>query len=79
MATTNTYQVLSQTQDTEINHAGTGFMEVWKIVYKITSGPAEGTIATVTIPDSDHTATGVDAAIAGKVATLSEVASLGGK
>lgn len=72
------YKVLSQVQDIEINPAGTGFMDVWKISYRVTSGPASGTIATVTVPNEDHTAEGVSAAIAAKVAQLSAVAKLGG-
>lgn len=71
------YQVLSQTQSVKINPAGTGFDDVWEITYKVTAGPSMGTVATVAVPDSQHTADMVQAAIESKIATLDEVASLG--
>ena len=72
------YQVLSQKQDMTINPAGTGFENVWEITYKVTDGPAKGTVATITVPNEDHNATYVDSAINDKIAALHEIAQLGG-
>lgn len=74
----DTYTIQSQNQSTEINPAGSGFIDVWQITYKVTSGPAKGTVATVSVPDSEHTADYVKAAIEDKISTLADVASLGG-
>lgn len=69
------YTVLSQKQDVVINHAGTGFEDVWEITYKVTSGPSKGTVATVKVPEEDHNAGYVNAAILDKIAALDEIAS----
>jgi hypothetical protein len=78
MATAYTYQILSQVPDTEINPAGTGFMAVWKVTSKVTSGPAKDTIATALVEEQDHNADGVSRIIGAKVAQLSDIASLSG-
>lgn len=72
------YSIVSQSQSVKINPAGTGFDDVWEVVYKITSGPAKGTVATVSVPAEDHTADEVRAAIESKIADLESVAKLGG-
>lgn len=73
-----TYKFLSQTQDTEINPAGTGFRQVWHSVFEITSGPAKGTTFTITLPASDHTADNVKKEADLHTAQLSAVAAIGG-
>lgn len=73
------YEILSQSQSTEINPAGTGFMDVWQISYRVTSGPAKGTVATATVSESEHNAAGVQKAIEDKIAVLDAVAQLGKK
>lgn len=72
------YTVTSQSQSTEINPAGNGFMSVWNISYKVTDGPAKNTTGTVTVPEDEHTAPQVKALIEAKIAQLAAVASLGG-
>jgi hypothetical protein len=71
------YTVTSQSQSTEINPAGNGFISVWNVTYKVTSGPAANTSGTVTVPDDQHNAVSVKAAIEAKIAQLSDIASLG--
>lgn len=71
------YKVLTQGQTVQINPAGTGFEEVWDVTYKVVSGPAKGTVATVTLPTEDHEASAVQAAIESKIADLEAIASLG--
>jgi hypothetical protein len=70
------YKILSQVQDTELNTSGTGFIQVWKVTYQVTSGPAKGTVGTVSFPEAEHTSDIVSATIADKVAQLTDVASL---
>lgn len=72
------YNIMSQTQTTEINPSGTGFQDVWAITYKVLSGPAKGTVATINVPESEHNSEYVDAAIRDKISTLANVAGLGG-
>lgn len=71
------YTIQSQSQTVQVNPAGTGFENVWDITYKVTDGPARGTIATVTVPAEDHTADAVKAAIESKIADLNAIALLG--
>lgn len=71
------YKILSQKQDTEINAQQTGFENVWHVTYKVTSGLAKGTVATVTVPDEDHNAKYVDDAIKTKIAALHGIHGLG--
>ena len=71
------YAVTSQSQSTEISPAGNGFINVWNITYKVTSGPATGTLGTVQVPEDQHNATDVKAAIEAKIGALSDIASLG--
>lgn len=72
------YQIVSQKQNVEINPAGSGFIDVWEITYKVTDGPAKGTVATVTVPSEDHNADAVSSAIEDKIKDLSDIAALGG-
>lgn len=70
------YQITSQVQNTDINPAGSGFIHVWEISYKVTDGPSKGTNATITIPDNDHNAQYVQTAIESKIKDLDAVAAL---
>ena len=72
----DTYQVISQKQNTQINPAGTGFEDVWEITYKVTSGPSKGTTATLTVPEEDHNAKYVSTAIKAKIAHLDAIAGM---
>ena len=72
------YEILSQAPTTEIDPTGRGFQEVWEIAYKVTSGPANGTVGRITVQNSDHNAAYVDRAIKSKISTLHDIASLGG-
>jgi hypothetical protein len=71
------YQIISQHQNVQINPAGTGFENVWEITYKVTDGASKGTVATVTVPEEEHDATHVSAAIEDKISALHDIASLG--
>jgi hypothetical protein len=71
------YKVLSQAQSVQINPAGTGFENVWEITYKVTTGPASGTVASVTVPAEDHNADAVGAAIEAQIENAHGIASLG--
>jgi hypothetical protein len=71
------YQVLSQSQSTELNQAGSGFQDVWNISYKVLTGPSKGTVASITVPDSEHDAATVKSMIEDKIQTLNAVANLG--
>lgn len=73
------YQVVSQSQEPEINPAGTGFIQAWHIVYKVTSGPAKGTMGTISVPEDEHNADTVKGLIEDKIQALSDVANLGSK
>lgn len=73
----DTYKILSQKPASTINPAGTGFMEVWEITYKVTSGPASGTVATVQVPDDEHDVAHVKDAIETKIEALGQIAQLG--
>jgi len=71
------YKILSQSQTQELSAAGMGFQEVWNITYRVTDGPSKGTVASVTVPDSDHNVDAVKAAIEAKISDLDGIASLG--
>lgn len=71
------YTILSQSQSSELSANGTGFQDVWNISYKVTDGPAKGTVGTVQVPEADHNASAVGAAIEAKISDLSDIASLG--
>lgn len=73
----NEYSILSQDPTTDISPTGRGFMQVWEIVYKVTSGPAKGTIGRITVPNEDHNAEYVNNAIQSKIDDLHAIASLG--
>lgn len=72
----DSYVVLSQKQNTTINPAGSGFVDVWDITYRVTSGPSKGTMGTVSVPEEDHNAEYVKRAIEEKIASLDSIASL---
>lgn len=70
------YTITSQKQATELNPNGTGFQEVWEITYRVTDGPSKGTVATVSVPEDQHDADHVKAAIEDKISSLDSIASL---
>jgi hypothetical protein len=70
------YTIIGQKPNIAINPAGVGFQEVWEISYRVTDGPSKGTVATITVPDSDHNAAYVKQAIEDKIKALNAVASL---
>ncbi len=72
----DTYKVLSQSQSTVINPAGNGFTDVWEIAVMVTGGPSKGTHFTVTVPNDEHDAEHVKAAIVQRITQLDKVASL---
>jgi len=65
-----------QRQTTELAPNGTGFVSVWEITYRVTSGPAAGTVGTFRIPADLYTADAVRDGIDAAVAALHDVASL---
>lgn len=77
LAMADTYTILSQSQSQEINPSGTGFMEVWNITFKVTSGPAKDNTGSVQVSAGDHNAAHVKTVIDEKVKDLSEIAALG--
>ena len=72
-----TYVVTGQAPDMELNDAGSGFVQGWKVTYRVTSGPAKGTVGTIFVPNSDHNSDYVSAEIADKVKDLTDISSLG--
>lgn len=73
----DSYTIVSQKQNVEINAQGTGFENVWEVTYKVTGGPSKGTVGTLSVPEEDHNADYVNTAIMDKIAQLDAVASLG--
>jgi hypothetical protein len=71
------YAIQGQVQRMNLNPSGSGFENVWEVTYKVTSGPARGAVATVTIPAADHNAEYVDGAIREQISNLHDVAGLG--
>lgn len=71
------YQIESQAPDMEPNAAGTAFVNGWKITYKVTDGPAKGTVGQLFVSDADHNATYVGEAIAAKISDIADIATLG--
>lgn len=70
------WTVTGQRLDTELSDSGTGFTTVWRVSYKVTSGPATGTTGYVNIPADQHNADTVARAINAAVYHLDKVASL---
>lgn len=71
------YQILAQSQSQELSATGMGFQDVWNISYKVTDGPSKGTVASVTVPESEHNVDAVQSAIEAKISDLDAIASLG--
>lgn len=71
------YVVLNQVPRDNLNAAGNGFSKDIEVTYRITSGPAKGTVSTVMIPQGDHNAEYVDDAIREQLSSYHGVASLG--
>jgi len=74
----DTYTITSQTPDMELNPSGSGFINGWKVSYRVTSGPAINTNGSVFVSDDDHNAAMVGQLISAKIADLSDIAQLGG-
>lgn len=74
----DTYTITSQAPDMELNNAGTGFINGWKVTYKVTSGAANNTVGSVFVSDDDHNAATVKSLIEAKIRDLGEIATLGG-
>lgn len=72
-----TFAITGQAPDMELNDAGSGFVQGWKITYRVTSGAAKGTVGTVFVPNADHNPDYVSTEIAAKVKDLTDIASLG--
>lgn len=72
----DTWQVTSQNLGTAISDTATGFETVWTVKYRVTSGPARGTIGYVEIPVREYSKGTVESAIAAAVKHLHDVASL---
>ena len=70
------YQILNQKPDVELSDTGVGFQDVWRVSYKVTSGPSQGTVGTVTVSNDNHNAAYVKAAIEAKISHLDAIASL---
>jgi hypothetical protein len=70
------YKITSQAQQTQINPAGTGFVDVWNIGVSVTDGPSKGTNFTVSIPEVDHNAAHIKKVIEDKITDLDSVADL---
>jgi hypothetical protein len=71
-----TWSITGQRLDTELSDTGTGFTTVWRVSYKVTSGPATGTTGYVNIPADQHNADTVAKAINAAVYHLDKVAGL---
>lgn len=70
------FTILSQKPSVTINPSGTGFQDTWEITYRVTDGPSKGTMGTVSVPDEDHNASYVGAAILAKIKDLDAIAGL---
>lgn len=76
---TSPYVITAQAPDQELNDAGTGFVNGWRVSYKVSDGPAKGTVGWVWVTNADHTAEIVSNMIEAKVNDLDAIAKLGGK
>lgn len=61
---------------TQISQAGTGFVDVWEVPYRIDSGPAAGTEGVVRVPVAQYNKETVLATISAIVKHNHEVAGL---
>jgi hypothetical protein len=57
------YKVGNPTMETNISENGQGFVTSWKVPYKVTAGPAEGTAGHVLVPADKYNAETVHGAI----------------
>jgi hypothetical protein len=78
MTTPNVPQwtITGQRLDTELSDTGTGFTPVWRVSYKVTSGPATGTTGYINVPADQHNADTVAKAVSAAVYNLDKVAGL---
>lgn len=65
-----------QVSRTELSPGGGTFRQVWEITFEVTDGPAKGTISKVRVPEGQHDAETIKAAIDAEVARLNAVAGL---
>jgi hypothetical protein len=70
------WEIKSQVQETQISDTGPGFETVWVVTFRITSGPAVGTIGKVNIPVSQYNAQTVKDTITAAVFHIDAVANL---
>lgn len=70
------WHVTGQVQDTVISDTGPGFTTVWKVSYRVDSGPAKGTQGIVNIPVDEFNKDTVRQAIEAAVYHLDQVAGL---
>lgn len=70
------WTVTGQRLDTALSDSELGFVPVWKVSYRVVSGPAVGTTGYVNVPAATYNADTVKAAIDAQVAHLHNVASL---
>lgn len=70
------WHVVSQELTNPISQTGRGFDDVWEVVYRVDSGPAAGTQATVRISAAMYSAEMVQRTIEGQLSHVHNVASL---
>jgi hypothetical protein len=69
------YTVGTGKQDVILNPNGPGFQSVWEFPVVVTSGPAQGSRFTVTVPQEGLSADAVHTAITDQLATLEDIHS----
>jgi hypothetical protein len=70
------HEVTNVTQETQLAESGAGFRPVYKVNYKVTGGPAEGTVGHIIVPASQYDAPTVRAALASAVQKHQDVHSI---
>lgn len=73
----DTYTILNQHEVPDLDEHTGRFVKVHEITFKLTSGPARGLSAMVTVQPEDYTPEYVDKAIRARIATMHGIASLG--
>ncbi len=72
----DTWQIVSQVQDTQISDTGPGFDRIWDVKYRVTSGPATGTVGHVHLPVEGYSAQAVKQAVDAAVYHIDQVGGL---
>jgi hypothetical protein len=70
------HEVTKVTQENQLADEGQGFRPVFKVNYKVTKGPAQGTVGHVLIPANNYDAETVKATLASAVKKHQEVHSI---